>query len=270
MVCNRLGTGCSTTLNAQVVNSGCVDTFGCPPDGSGICPDFTIRRHDTKPDFKVSVEDCDGPLDLTDLILEANMWANAKLKAAIDENDTYFGLADNIGFDQIMMDDIIIMDRVRLPEHMLVTGFDETNNLVRVQRGYNGTVPSSWPKGNGMKIFRIINAPAATLMVREDIAQPDGTTETDVLIDSFLVYEWKAPDTCLPGCFYLEFKLMKELVTSSMVQSLATINPSFTPSTLTPADFGCSMPLGLEWIRRFPVDKEGFLIRITNSPTTES
>jgi hypothetical protein len=228
VICNRLGTGCSTTLNATVVSNGCLTAFGCPVDSNGnpICPDFVIRRYDTKPEFKVLVEDCDGPIDLTDLILEANMWMNAKLKSAIDENDTYFGLADNIGFDQIMMNDIIVMDRVRLPEHMLVTGFDETNKLIRVQRGYNGTIPAAWPKGNGLKSFRIMNATATTMMVREDIQQLDGPILEDQLIESYLVYEWNMEDTCLPGCYWLEFKLIKEVTapTTTMLWSYAYWN----------------------------------------------
>ncbi len=124
-------------------SSGCVDKFGCPPD---MCPDFVIKRHDTKPPFRVSVEDCDGALDLTDdtLVLEINMWARGKLKAAITNTDTFFALADNIGFCQAMVGDIIVMERVRSPEHMLVTGFDENNKLIRVQRGYNGTSAVAW------------------------------------------------------------------------------------------------------------------------------
>ena len=92
--------------------SGCSDKFGCDPN---VCPDFVIRRHDTKPPLKISVEDCDGPLDLRGLVIEANMWALAKLKIAIDDTIDYFRLADDIGFEQIMVGDIIVMDRVRSP-----------------------------------------------------------------------------------------------------------------------------------------------------------
>src|SRR3989304_8239893 len=158
----------------------CVSKFGCP---EGVTPDFFIKRHDTHPPFKVSVKDCDGPLDLSGLILEANMWAKARLKAAITTSDTYFRLADDIGFEQAMIGDIIIMDRVRLPEHMLVTGFDETNKLIQVQRGYNGTNPSAWKKGNALRIFRILNGTAVTETVIDDIEQLDGTTLKDQIIE---------------------------------------------------------------------------------------
>ena len=196
---NKMSSGCRS-------QSHCNDKFGCPPDR---CPDFIIRRHDTKPPFKVSVSDCDGPLDLSGLVIEVNMWALAKLKCKITETDEYFPLADGIGFEQIMVGDIITMDRVRMPEYMLVTGFDEANKLVRVERGYRGTTPSQWAKGQEMKIFRILNGVAQSEMVYEDIQNVDGTVDEDELSEALVVYEWQPEDTCLPGCYWLEFKILK-------------------------------------------------------------
>lgn len=259
MTCNNLH--CSYTPP-----TGCPDKFGCPP---GVCPDFTIRRNDTKPVFKVSVEDCDGPLDLTDLVLEATMWAKAKLKKAVAVDDNYFALADNIGFEQIMVGDIILVDRPRLPEKMLVLGFDETNSLVEVQRGYHGTTPQVWKKGTPIRILKFSGAAAQTEMVYQDIIQIDGTTKNE-LTDSLLVYQWGPNDTCLPGCYYLEFKLLK--MAEEEVTVLATdevVVPSFTDPNLTPTDFGCGLGTGVDWVRRFPVEGEGFLIKITDSPTAE-
>lgn len=186
--------------------SSCLSKDGCPPD---TCPDFIIRRHDTKPPLKVMVEDCNGPFDLQGLVIEANMWALSKLRDTINETDTYFRLADNIGFEQIMVGDIIVLDRVRLPERMLVTAFDETNKVVKVQRGYHGTTPSAWTKGTTLRIFRILNATAESELEFEDITGVDGVTETDVLSASYLIYEWLPEDTCLPGCYWLEFKVLK-------------------------------------------------------------
>lgn len=187
-------------------NSICPDEFGCPPNQ---CPDFIIRRHDTKPPFKIILEDCEGPLELQGLIAEMSMWANAKLKKAITVDDLYFGLADNIGFQQVMVGDIIVMGRVRAPEYMLVEAFDEENKLILVQRGYRGTTISNWKKGTPLKIFRILNAPAQTETVLEDIQQVDGTVLKDQLTASYLVYEWRPEDTCLPGCYWAEFKILK-------------------------------------------------------------
>ncbi len=337
--------GCQT-------QSGCPDKFGCPTDGT--CPDFSIRRHDTRPPLKVSVEDCNGPMDLRGLVIEANMWALAKLKAAIDESATYFQLADGIGFEQIMIGDIIIMDRVRMPEHMLVTGFDETNGYVEVQRGYHGTNVSSWKKGNVMRIFRVLNSPAESEMTYTDQQEVDGTTTKNVLTASYLVYDWQPEDTCLPGCYWLEFKVLKMVdvvwylpggnwtgdvhthtdgffytgttQTDSSVRlsfnqidnryyipddpwagevhlnsdsnyytgnvqndgsvplnktgipstpdtghnsmGLALI-PSFTDEGLSPYYFGCVLGEGVEWVRRFPIGGEGFLIHIFDSATAE-
>lgn len=148
-------------------------------------------------------------MELQGLVLEANMWSKARLKKAISTTDTYFSLADNIGFDQVMVGDIIIMDRVRNPEQMLVNGFDEENKLILVQRGYNGTPTSNWKKGAGMRIFRILNAPAVTESRYEEVDDLSGSTPGEQLTESYLVYEWQPQDTCLPGCFYLEFKLLK-------------------------------------------------------------
>jgi hypothetical protein len=184
----------------------CPDKFGCPP---GMCPDFTIRRHDTKPPLKIAIEDCEGPMNLQGLVIEVNMWALAKLKAAITVDDTYFRLADDVGFEQVMVGDIIVMDRVRMPERMLVTAFDETNKLIKVQRGYHGTTPSAWKKGAKMRIFRILNGVAESELVFEDVQEVDGSTTEDVLQETYLVYEWQPEDTCLPGCYWLEFKVLK-------------------------------------------------------------
>ena len=297
------GIGCSSQP------SGCPSEDGCI---SGVCPDFTIRRNDTKPPFKVQIEDCDGPLDLTDLIVEASMWAKGKLKYSMTKTDTYFSLADNIGFPQIMVGDIIMMDRPRLPEYMLVTGFDEDDRLVHVQRGYHGTTAQNWQRGTSLRIMKFINAQAQSEMIYQDILQIDGTTETGVLTDSFFVYEWGINDTCLPGCYYLEFKLIKlkstptpapidasnynstsdgtsvvffpSVITSTpsiidlpdipVVPSMTDvggteITPSFTSPSLVVSDFGCGFADTIDWIRRFPVDKEGFYIKISDSPTHE-
>jgi hypothetical protein len=359
--CTPSGIGCG-----QRVARSCPDELGCIP---GVCPDFTIRRHDTMPPFKVRLEDCDGPMDLTGLVPEATMWAKGKLKKALQPTDTYFALADNIGFNQIMVGDIIVLDRPRLPEQMLVTGFDEDDRLVLVQRGYHGTTPQAWKKGTPLRIMKFQNAQAQTEMIYQDQLNIDGTTQQNVLVDSFLIYDWGPDDTCLPGCYYLEFKLIKMQQSSTQTAAPATtqpvdpypdhdaddpwpvgstwgplgpfatpaepfnpgvneipgpgtqpptppldqdippqpnplvvdspsviswvptnvvlpdvtpspgtfigpdgvsVVPSFTPPSDTPSTFGCGVGPGIEWIRRFPVEGEGFYIKITDSPTAEN
>lgn len=274
---------CGNTMDAPIVrNSGCPDKLGCDPN---LCPDFYIRRNDSLPPFKVLVEDCDGPLDLEGegIVAEANMWAKAKLKTAITAETTEFRLADDIGFEQIMVGDIIIMERIRAPEHMIVLGFDEVNMLVKVNRGYNATLPRPWKKGTKMRIFRILNAPASIEMIKQDITSPDGSTEEDVLTDTFIRYDWDTADTCLPGCYWFEFKVLKEedtpsstplpsttpSLTPSVIPSLTpSVTPSVIPSLIPSQDIACGAT-GLEWIRRFPVKGEGFLIQIIDSPTVE-
>jgi hypothetical protein len=239
--------------------------LGCP---EGVVPAFCIKRHDTKPALKISVEDCDGVVDLTDesLVLEVNMWAKAKLKKTITAEENYLSFADGIGFNQVMQNDIIIIERTRSPEHMLVTGFDETNKLINVQRAYNGTQAQACNKGDSLRIFRLMDAPAQIESVFEDILQADGTSLSDQLVSTFMVYNWDANSTCLPGCYWLEFKLMKINNSTPLINSSSI---SFTPSSLTPEDFGCFSGLGVEWVRRFPSSSEGFLISIIDSPTQE-
>lgn len=254
------------SCSSFVCSSGaCQDAFGC----SGTS-DFFIKRHDTRPAFKVKVVECDGtPMDLTGLILEASMWLKAKLKKDLFKEDTYFALADNIGFDQCKIGDIIVMDRVRAPEQMLITAFDENLKLIQVQRGYNGTIISNFRKGTALRIFRVLNAVASTEMDKEDVPQIDGTVSEDVLVESRLVYEWLGNDTCLPGCFFFEFKLLKMSDGGNM--NLSASFPS-TPSfvSYTAEEMGCDIGSGVEWVRRFPQDSEGYIIRVYDTPTSEN
>ncbi len=269
-------------FNCCMQQPQCPDLFGCPP---GQCPDFEIRRHDTIPPFRVSVSDCNGPLDLTDTIAEVSMWALAKFKKAVTATDSYFALADNVGFHQISVGDVIVIDRVRNPEQMIITGFDESLSLVQVQRGYNGTTANAYKKGQKIKVFRILNAVAETHTVTDDVTNLfDGSVQKDVVTDAQLVYNWLPNDTCLPGCFWLEFKLLKMTSESSLsfapdifplqnninqVNFVSTILPSVIPSFI-PTVTGCELGTSVEWVRRFPLEGEGFLIKIIDSPTAES
>jgi len=53
------------------------------------------------------------------------------------------------------------------------------------------------------------------------------------------------------------------------VANATSIIPSFSDENLTPYYFGCILGEGVEWVRRFPIDGEGFLIKVVFSPTTE-
>lgn len=259
--------GAFTGISGYLKGSNCQNN-GCP---QGVCPDITLKRHDTTPAFKLLVEDCNGPLDLTDesYVVEVSIWAKAKLKHGITAEDTYFQLADNIGFDQILTGDVIVMSRVRQPEYMLVTGFDEINRLVQVQRAYNGTVASEWKKGTAFRILRSSGAIGSIETVTGDVLQADGTPATDQILETYLVYEWAGKDTCTPGCYWLEFKLIKmeedeDVGLLAVDESISNI--SFTSSDLTYSDYGCDLGAGVESIRRFPL-AEGFLVYIIDSFT---
>jgi len=250
-----------------------VDFLGCPDFSTGICPDFQIKRHDTKPSLKVNIKDCGDPIDLTDVVVEVSMWANAKFKTVVATDDTYFKLADNIGFNQVLINDIIIVsDQIRAPEQMLVTGFDEEDFQIRVERGYHGTDVRSYKKGTKIKIFRMLNSVGGTELVLSDVLQVDGTTETDVLTESNITYDWLPQDTCLPGCYYLEFKLLKMTSVGMSMAPLYLNTPSATPSFSMPNrnELGCYLGDGVEWVRRFPANTEAYLVQIVDSPTSEA
>lgn len=245
----------SLLRNRSLNKKCCVDKFGCCVEGTGPCPDFEIKRYDTKPDFVLSVSDCDGPLDLDSTVVEVSMWAKAKLKKAITSSDTSFALSGDIGFEQSLVGDIILMDRARSPEMMLVVGHDEDNKLVIVQRGYHGTNKSAYARSTNIKMFRVLNGVGEPVTVRDTITKDDNTEET-VVTDSQLVYSWGGNDTCLPGCYYFEFKLLK-----MSAEELSS------PSTTASID-QCSLGYGVEWVRRFPVNGS-YLVKIIDSPTFE-
>jgi hypothetical protein len=192
-------------------------------------------------------------MDLTGNVIEANMWANAKLKANIAALDTSLAFANNIGFCQVLINDIIVMQRTRSPEQMRIIGFDETNSLILVERGVNNTVPQDWTRGTPIRIFRIMNGTAMSELIYEDVTEVDGSVNCNVLSDSFLVYEWNVNDTCAPGCYSFEFKVIKMSDTPIPI-------PSVTPP--------CFLGVGVDWVRRFPTCKE-FIVQVCDSPTAE-
>lgn len=224
-----LGVGCGSAP------SNC-DSGDCP----GV-PDLCIKRHDTRPAFKISISDCDGVVNLTDenLALEASMWFDAKLKSALDGSSTTFQFADNIGFDQVMVGDLIVTGRSRNPERMLVTSVDEAAKSVTVLRGHDGTTPQPWVRGTVLNIFRFMDQLANIESYYEDVTGVDGSIVNE-LTDTMLVYNWTAPQTSMPGCYWLEFKL-------SMI----------SPET---GD--------VEWTKRMPLAAEGFIVNIIDTPTS--
>lgn len=265
-------TVCSSYLKC---GTPCLDKLGCP---QGVCPDFEVRRYDTEPPFILSVSDCNGPLDLADSVVEVNMWAKAKLKTAINSVTTTLSFSESIGFEQVQVGDIILVDRKRNPEQMVITSFDEDEKTLQVQRGFANTIATSYTKGTGLRIFRILNGVGETNMVRENVEQLDGTVETGVLTDAQLLYHWQPENTCLPGCYYFEWKLLKiqrslfvptAIVDSVVIEVLGkkaadAYSPTFT---LSPQ---CQLSGEVESVRRFPLQGEGYLVKIIDSPTFET
>ena len=229
------------------------DCHGIPT----ACADFTIKRHDTRPYFKVDITDCDNPINLTNLVIEASMWTNAKLKSAITKDTTVIQFADNIGFEQINLETIIQVGDGRAFERMLVHSIDEEAKTITVFRGQMETEIYSWKKGTVVKLLRFLNNPALGEMEFQDVEQLDGNILENQLIRSTLVYEWLPDDTCLTGKYYLEFKILE--VSTNASQPVGSNMPNYH----------CFLGENVLWARRFPSDREGFLIEVFDSPTAE-
>jgi hypothetical protein len=232
----------------------CLNSNNC--DG---CPEFTIKQHDTRPAFKVDILDCEQPIDLSDLVIEASMWANAKLKTAITPASMTISFADNRGFEQINTDTIIQIGDGRLFERMLIDTINEEAKTVTVFRAQMSTGAYNWKKGTKIKLLRFLNNPAVGELEYQDIENLDGTTQKDQLVRSTLSYEFKTGDTCMAGCYYLEFKIIK------MNYEL----PDTDPVLISQIDYHCDNGTYVEWVRRFPSDREGFNIEVFGSPTAE-
>lgn len=201
-------------------------------------PDFCVKRGDSRPAFKISVEDCDGAVDISDenLVIEASMWFNAKLKTSVSSSSASISFADGLGFESVAVGDVVVAASPRSPEKMLVTGVDELGKTVTVQRGHDSTSAREWPKGTSLHVFRFVDEPAFAEVVMEEFEEVDGTV-SERLAESFISFEWLPEHTSLPGCYLLEFKL-------TMMDG---------PS--------------VAWTKRMPLSKEGFLINIVDSPT---
>jgi len=226
----EIGVGCGSGA------SGCNGTGACPRT-----PDFCIKRHDTRPPFKISMSDCDGPIDLDEegVVAEASMWFDAKLKSALVPSSTQIRFADDIGFESVLVGDTILTSRARSPEKMVVVSISESARTVTVSRGQNGTTAQAWEKGTGLRVFRFMDEPASIESIVESVESIDGAV-SDELADTLLVFGWTPEQTSMPGCYWLEFKLLK-----------------ISPGTSA-----------VEWVKRVPLSSDGFVINIIDSPTT--
>jgi len=214
-----------------------------PCGGQGDCPappDLCIKRHDTRPALKVSMSDCDGPVDLSsDVAVEASMWFDAKLKSELSDSATVVRFADDIGFESVSVGDVISLAS-RSPELMLVSSIDEASKSVTVSRGHDGTASRSWPKGSQASVFRFRDEPAQVESVFEDVESVEGSVSEE-LVDTLLVFDWSEGHTSVPGCYWVEFKIM-----------------------------GLDEGGSVEWTKRVPLSPNGFMVRVVDSPTSSS
>ena len=225
-------------------------------------PIYVVKQHSNYPPFKVDVTDCNQePYDVKDLVVEAAMWTNAKLKTALTASDIYIKFADNIGYDSVGPNSILHVSNGRDFERMTIVGFDDVNKAIQVNRGACDTVARPWTKGTPIKILRFFNSPASSELVYYDRENIDGTKTKNVLQRSTLIYDWKPEDVCFVGKYYFEFKVLK--------MNLLTNLDDFNIISKNDINYHCELGVGVEWARRFPNDKEGFVIEVTASPTAE-
>lgn len=198
----------------------CKSSSNCEEECQSI---FSIKKNDTRPSFRVSVEDCeDFDWEDENLVLKYNMWFKAKLKNDIIKTDNVIYFADNLGFDKIIENDIIFLETNRRQEQMLVLGIDESNKSIQVQRSYNSTSEEDWKKGSDLKIFRVLEQDAEIEVLLEDVTQTDGTILENQISDVFFVVNWDVDSTKTSGCYFLEFKL-KKINSSNILEWSKTI-----------------------------------------------
>jgi len=180
--------------------------------------DFIIKRNSTQPSLRLKVYDCDwSPIDLSKFEITASMWANAKLKKDINDSDFEILLANNVGLSAVVPGDVILLKNTGT--HELVQVASIVNNAVMVTRGYFETTSTSWKKGTSIKIIKIMNSGATHDLVKEDVMKLDGTKELNVLVESYLVYNWFVDDTRVPGEYYLEFKVIERNAQDEIISS---------------------------------------------------
>jgi hypothetical protein len=180
--------------------------------------DFIIKRNSTQPSLRLKVFDCDwSPIDLSKFEITASMWANAKLKKDISYSDFEILLADNVGLNTVIPGDVILLKSSA--DHELVQVASIVDNAIMVTRGYFETTAVSWKKGTSIKIIKIMNSSATYDLVREDVIKLDGTKELNVLVESYLVYNWFVDDTRVPGEYYLEFKVIERNAQDEIISS---------------------------------------------------
>jgi hypothetical protein len=226
------------------------------------CPDYTTKQHSTYPPLKIQVFDCnDAPYDLKDLVVEASMWSVAKLKADINSTADLLQFADSIGYNTVGTTSILHLSTGRDFERMTIVGFDDVNKVIQVQRGACSTVARPWKKGTPIKILRFINRAAYAELVYADEEQADGTIIKDKLTKSYLLYDWLPEDVCFSGKYFFEFKVLKiNLLTNLSSEGVVSVND---------LNYHCDLGFGVEWARRFPVERDGFVIEVLPSPTAE-
>lgn len=242
---------------------GCYQTGVCAGD-LFACVDFSLKQHDTRPAFKVDITDCDLPIDLTDLVIEASMWTLAKIRTSILSTDTIISFADNVGFEQLNVDTIIQVGNGRVFERMLIKTINEEDKTLTVLRGQLDTKAYNWKKGVSVKLIKFLNNPAIGELEYKDIELLDGTVESHKLVRSTLVYEWKQEDTCMCGKYFIEFKVMK--ISPIVIEPTLDVGSNVNPDEI---NYHCDNGANVEWMRRFPNDREGFVISVLGSPTAE-
>ena len=156
--------------------------------------DHIIKRGDTVPAFIVPLSASDKE-DLEELALPLGvrvyLWFQSRLSAAISSIDSSISLLDNVGFDCVVVGDLVLFldGSGGVNELARVTAIDVDNHTLTLSRGIDGGVRDHEAQ-IPLNIFRIYRG-VGEINLRE------GT----------LTYYWTTSGTQTAGEYYFEFEV---------------------------------------------------------------
>lgn len=189
--------------------------------------DFTIKQGDTCPLFKINIKDPETglPVSYEDWEVTTFMFFESCLRSIDSAHDGISGCSGFSGYMseefagikllgkkslcQVKIGDIIEVDdcNQNRQEFMLVIDIDYDCDTILVQRGYGGSDIYSHRRGDKLIFYRIYGKTGFIDSVNEEDLE-----EGIELDNSVIGYNWAEEDTSHRGCYFFEFKLMKNAI----------------------------------------------------------
>lgn len=194
--------------------------------------DYVIKKNDTMPYIKYNIKGCDE-FDLSEegIQVYASMWAASSLKNKIKEDETFLMFKNNYNLEAANVGDYILIKKLNKSEHALCT--EIYDNGIIVQRGQLNSTASNFNRGDKFCVIKFYEVEAEKEIEYNNSINLNGEEKEEVSSQN-LVYKWREGDTSSPGEFFLEFKVSK-VVGEEIV-----------------------------WTKKYPSNKEGISIKITN------